>query len=330
MVIMQPILGSHYQSDPGQIADCTIGSSDRLAGVDLRQLRYFLAVAEELHFTRAAQRLGIAQASLSEQVRRLEDEIGAPLLGRTSRQVMLTPAGQLVRDRARRVLADVDDTLRTARDVAAGRLGELRVGAVGAALTTTVPAVLRALRVQAPGLTVRVSQLSTTAQLDALADRRLDVGLVRGPAHHPGVHVEPLLRELLVAVLPHDHPLASRTDLDLPDLAGEPLVLWPRADGPGAYDHILALYQRANLSAPAVVEGPDTTTQLALIASGLGISLQPASFGSLGRRDLTLVPLRAPVPTAMLALAWVPPLDDVALRRFIDVARRHVGPVHPA
>lgn len=298
--------------------------------MDLRQLRYFLAVAEELHFTLAARRLGIAQASLSEQVRRLEDDIGAPLLGRTSRQVVLTSAGQLVRDRARRILADVDDTLRSARDVAAGRLGELRVGAVGSALTHTVPAVLRTLRAEAPSLTVRISQLSTTAQLTALADRRLDAGLVRGPAHHPGVHVEPLLREPLVAVLPHDHPLASRADLDLPDLTGEALVLWPRADGPGAYDRILALYQRADLYAPTVIEGPDTTTQLALIASGLGISLQPASFGDLGRRDLTLVPLRAPVPTAMLALAWVPPLDDVALRRFIDVARRNAGPVQPA
>ena len=297
--------------------------------MDLRQLRYFLAVAEELHFTRAARRLGIAQASLSEQVRRLEDEIGAPLLGRTSRQVVLTPAGQLVRNRARHVLADVDDTLRSARDVAAGRLGELRVGAVGAALTHTVPAVLRALRAQAPSLTVRISQLSTTAQLHALADRRLDVGLVRGPAHNPGVHVEPLLHEPLVAVLPHDHPLASRIDLDLPDLAGEPLVLWPRADSPGAYDHILALYQRSDLPAPTVLEGPDTTTQLALIASGLGISLQPASFDDLGRRGLTLIPLRAPAPTTMLALAWALPVDDVAVRRFIDVARRHASPAHP-
>ncbi len=234
---------------------------------------------------------------------------------------MLTPAGQLVRDRDRRVLADVEDTLRTARNVAAGRLGELRVGAVGAALTATVPAVLRTLRAEAPGLTVRISQLSTTAQLNALADRRLDVGLVHGPAHHPGVHVEPLLREPLVAVLPHEHPLSSRTDLDLPDLAGEPLVLWPRADGPGAYDHILALYQCANLPGPTVLEGPDTTTQLALVASGLGISLQPASFGDLGRRDLTLVPLRAPAPTTMLALAWIPPLDDVT--------RRHASPAHP-
>jgi DNA-binding transcriptional LysR family regulator len=297
--------------------------------VDLRQLRYFLAVAEELHFTRAARRVGIAQASLSEQVRRLEDEIGAPLLGRTSRQVVLTPAGRVVRDRARRLLTDVEDTMRTARDVAAGRLGELRVGAVGAALTATVPAVLRTLRAEAPNLTVRISQLSTTAQLNALADRRLDVGLVRGPAHHPGVHIEPLLREPLVAVLPHDHPLASRTHLDLAGLAGEPLVLWARADSPGAYDHIVALYQRSNLPAPAVIEGPDTTTQLALIASGLGISLQPASFGDLGRRDLTLVPLRAPAPTTMLALAWVPPLDDAAVRRFINVAQHHADAARP-
>jgi DNA-binding transcriptional LysR family regulator len=293
--------------------------------VELRHLRYFLAVAEDLHFTRAAQRLGIAQASLSEQIRKLEDEVGAPLLARSSRHVALTPAGRILRGHAQRVLDDIDQALRTTRLVAAGQLGEVRLGAVGSAMTAFVPALLRDLRQQAPDLTVRVRQLSTSAQLLALTEHRIDAGLLRAPVRHPAVRSAEVVREPLTAVLPAGHSLATRQRLVLGDLADETLILWPRAESPGAYDEILRLFHQAGLPSPSIVEAPDTTTEVALITAGLGVALQPASFTGQGNPALTLVPLEEPAPTTALEIAWLPPVENAALDRLLTAARTVAG-----
>lgn len=289
--------------------------------MELRQLRYFLALTEDLHFTRSAQRLGIAQASLSEQIRKLEDDVGAPLLTRSSRHVALTAAGRTLRAHAQRVLDDLDHALHTTRLVAAGRLGEVRLGAVGSAMTTFVPALLRSLRQRSPNLAVRVQQLSTTAQLTALTEHRLDAGLLRAPVRHPAVRTAEILREPLAAVLPTGHPLAARQTATLADLADQTLILWPRVESPGAYDEILSHFHRAGLRPPDIIEAPDTATEVALLAAGMGVALQPASFTALGNPAVISVPLQEPTPTSALALGWLPPVEDAALQRLLSTAQ---------
>ena len=287
------------------------------------RLRYFLAVAEDLHFTRAAERLGIAQASLSEQIRKLEGDVGAPLLVRSSRYVALTPAGRTLQVHAERILHDLEQALSRTRLVAAGRLGEVRLGTVGSAMVTFVPALLRKLREESPEVTVRIQQLSNTAQVRALSEHRIDVGLLRSPAMHPFplIRTAEVMREPLTAVLPIGHPLARRHRITLSDLTGETLILWPRAESPGAYDRIFGLFQEAGLRRPQTIEVPDTISEVALIAAGLGVALQPASFLALGNADITLVQLQDPPPTTAIEIAWLDPVEDAALERLLSTAQ---------
>ena len=289
--------------------------------MDLRRLRYFLAIAEDLHFTRAAQRLGIAQASLSEQIRKLEDDVGAALLVRSSRHVALTPAGRTLQVHAERILHDLEHALHSTRLVASGRLGEVRLGTVGSAMTTFVPALLRNMRQQSPEVTVRIQQLSTSAQLRALTEHRIDVGLLRSPVLHPFIRTAEVMREPLTVVLPAGHPLTQRRRITLADLTSETLILWPRAESPGAYDEIFRLFQKAGLRRPQTIEAPDTSSEVALIAAGLGVALQPASFAALGNADITLIQLQEPAPTTAVEIAWLHPVEDAALERLLSTAR---------
>lgn len=143
---------------------------------------------------------------------------------------------------------------------------------------------------------MRVQQLSTTAQLRALIEHRIDVGLLRAPVLHPVIRTAQVTREPLTVVLPAGHPLAERHRLTLADLSSETLILWPRAESPGAYDEILKLFQEAGLRQPQTIAAPDTSSEVALIAAGLGVALQPASFTAAASAAITLVQLREPAP----------------------------------
>jgi DNA-binding transcriptional LysR family regulator len=293
--------------------------------VELRQLRYFLAVAAHLHFSHAAASLGIAQATLSEQVRRLEDELGFPLLARSSRHVSLTPAGKTFQQGAARALQQLDHAAHQAVDIAAGRSGRLRLGAGGTALTHAVPTILRALRTEAPDLHVTVVQLSTAAQLTGLVHGDLDAGFVRGGAMPTaGVRLEPLVAEPLQVVVPADHRLATARParVELEQLVDATLVIWPRADAPGFYDQIIDLCARHGFRPHAILQASDTPSQLALVAAGLGIAIQPTSFTTLGHPGVVTLALADPAPTNTLYLAWRAPIDNPAVIRLRDTARQ--------
>ena len=176
--------------------------------MELRHLRYFVAVAEELHFRRAAERLHMSQPPLSQQIRALEEEVGATLLLRNQRRVELTAAGAAFLERAREILDAVEDAARQARRVQRGEVGRLAVGFVGSAMYSFVPELLRAFREQAPDIALRLHELGTTEQLRQLEDGRLDVGFMRAPGRWPGLRVETVLEEPVVVALPDLHPLA--------------------------------------------------------------------------------------------------------------------------
>src|SRR4051795_5181142 len=192
-----------------------------IAPMELRHLRYFVAVAEELHFRRAAERLHMSQPPLSQQIRQLEEEVGAQLLLRNQHRVELTASGAAFLERAREILDAVEDAARQARRVQRGEVGRLAVGFVGSAMYSFVPELLRAFREHAPDIALRLHERGTTEQLRQLDDGRLDVGFLRTPGRWPGLSFETVLEEQVVVAMPDVHPLAQRPIVRLSDLTGE-------------------------------------------------------------------------------------------------------------
>lgn len=293
--------------------------------VELRQLRVFLTVAAELHFSRAARRLHISQPALSQQIRALEKALGVPLFERTSRATELTAAGRVLRDAAPRVLFEAERAQSLVTQAADGTVGLLVVGSVGTALASITPRILRAMRTRFPDLRLEVSQQDTAAQLLAIAEGRLDVGLVREAVETPAVAVEHLVSEPLLAVLPDDHPRAHPAHegdlLDAARLADDPFVLWPRALGAPFYDIIISYCHGHRFSPRIVAEGADIETQLGLVAAGMGVSLQPAYYANLRVPGVVFRRLAGDVPMVALQVAWRRHDPSTAVARFVDAAR---------
>jgi DNA-binding transcriptional LysR family regulator len=286
--------------------------------MELRHLRYFVAVAEELHFRRAAERLHMSQPPLSQQIRRLEEEVGATLLVRNQRRVELTAAGQAYLDRARDILAAVEDAAREARRVQRGEVGRLDVGFVGSAMYSVVPEVLRAFRERFPDVGLRLRELGTTEQLRRLEDGRLDVGFLRPPGPRPGLSIETVLLEPVVAALPEHHPLAAAPEVRIEDLAHEPLVLMTRAGAPGLRDALAALTDGPGED-EIVQEVTEMQTLVGLVAAGAGVSLVPQSLRALARTGVVYRDLTGDVPMVRLSAAWRTGDDSPVLAAFLEL-----------
>ncbi|EKQ6334226.1 TPA: LysR substrate-binding domain-containing protein [Pseudomonas aeruginosa] len=249
--------------------------------MELRHLRYFIAVAEELHFGRAAERLGISQPPLSQQIQALEEEIGARLFERTNRRVELTDAGRLFLDESRQVLAQVDKAVLLARRAHLGDLGELKIGFTSSApFTSTIPSSIHAFRKAYPDVHLDLQEMSSRQVLKALLEESLQVGVIRPLALPDAVHWVELFREPLVAVLRADHPLAAGSEdgLAIAALAEEPFVFFPRSYGTGLYDQVIALTRQAGFSPRIAQEASEAMTIIGLVSAGLGVSILPASF----------------------------------------------------
>lgn len=263
--------------------------------MELRLLRYFIAVAEELHFTRAAERLHMAQPPLSQQIRQLEEELGVALLARTRRRVELTEPGRQFLADARRILAEVDQAVHRARRAARGEVGELTLGMVtSAALEDTLPRLLRAYRQRYPSVAITLRELSTGEQLAALREGRIDLGFLRPPVHEPGIVLTTLVREPLVAVLPAAHPLARRRRIPLKALAAEPFIMIPRQHGLGILDLVTGACLQAGFTPRIAQEARELQTVVGLVAAGFGVSLMPGTVRKLRHSDVAYVPLLAP------------------------------------
>ncbi|MEU5366850.1 LysR family transcriptional regulator [Streptomyces sp. NPDC005925] len=297
--------------------------------MEIRLLEAFLAVADELHFGRAARRLGIAQPPLSQRVQRLERELDVRLFDRNRHGVSLTPAGTEILDHARRVVAGADHITRLAHGIRSGDSGTLRIGAVGSAFYQALPQLLAPSREQLPHLTLTVREMETPQQLDALLTAELDVGLVRPPARR-GLRSRTVWQEPLVVALPSPHPLASATAVTVNDLAGEPLVLFPRASGPGYWDQLDALLRQAGIALEPAAEADHVTTMLGLVALGAGLGLVPASAQVLQLAGVRFRPL---TPRTELPLAAVINPDTLtpAVDRFLStLPAEPVRPEGPA
>jgi DNA-binding transcriptional LysR family regulator len=292
-----------------------------MTGVELRHLRYFVAVAEELHFRRAAERLHISQPPLSQQIRQLEAEVGATLLHRNQRKVELTAAGNAFLVRARAILDAVEDAALEARRVQRGEIGRLAVGFVGSAMYSFVPELLRAFRESSPDITLRLHELGTTEQLHQLEDGRLDVGFVRIVRPRPGLMFEFVQEEEVVVALPEAHPLARQERVRLAELEGEGLVLLTRAGSPGLRSSLAPAIQELGGEEQIVQEVAEMQTVIGLVAAGVGISLVPASVNALERAGVTYRPLEGDAPVVRLAMAWRADDDSPVLAAFLEGAR---------
>ncbi len=282
--------------------------------MELRQLRYFIAVAEELHFRRAAERLHISQPPLSQQIRALEDELGFELLTRSRRRVQLTPAGEAFLRDARVVLGELDGAVATARRIDAGQTGRLRVGFVGSALLSIVPGTVERFRASRPGVAIELRERSTVDQLRAVSAGVIDVGLVRPPIDDDGeLRAQTVLRERTVAALPAGHALARLVRVPLARLAAEPLVLFPRDQAPGFHDLLIAALGSTGAGPRVVQYAPEMLTIIGLVAAGTGVSLVPASVSRLALDGVTYRPVSGAPRSELVAITRA--RDESALVR---------------
>jgi DNA-binding transcriptional LysR family regulator len=289
--------------------------------MELRHLRYFLAVADELHFGRAAARLHIAQPPLSQQIRQLEAELGYPLFLRTQRRVRLTEAGAAFRAEARALLERLEQAKAAAGRVARGEAGALAVGFIASATYALLPRLYRRFRERHPDVALGLEEMSTAEQVEALRAGRIQLGLARPPVGDDTLHVETLSEEPLVAALPARHPLAARKTLPLRALAHEPFILFPRQPRPGWIDVVQDACRAAGFRPAVAQEVLELSTAVTLVAAGIGVSLVPASAQGLRLDGVAYRPLRAPAPRTTLVALRRPDDPRPVVDRFLAVTR---------
>ncbi|MBW5247604.1 LysR family transcriptional regulator [Streptomyces poriferorum] len=299
--------------------------------MELRHLFAFIAVAEELHFGRAAKRLQMAQPPLSQQIRRLEKELGVQLFERNTRSVRLTSAGESFLQPVRTVIEDLDTAVQAAKAAGRGEYGRVSIGFAGASSHETLPRLTRAVRAAHPAIElVMTGQTYANVALARVADGSLDLGFVRLPVTQPGVTFRVIDEEELVCALPSDHPLAARESVPLEVLAGEPFVSFPANTGSTVRDAMVGACEAAGFNPRVVQEAPDSYTILALVAAGVGATLTVTSVQHIQQSGLVYRPLAGPPIRRQAALAWRADNPSAALRAVLAVAEEALPTPRPA
>ncbi|KFC43383.1 LysR family transcriptional regulator [Klebsiella michiganensis] len=273
--------------------------------IELRHLRYFIAVAEELHFGHAAARLNISQPPLSQQIQILEQQIGARLFARTNRSVSLTEAGRQFLADSRQILSQVDDAAARAARLHHGETGELRIGFTSSApFIKAVSDTLSTFRRRYPDVHIQTRETNTREQIVPLNEGALDLGLMRNTQLPDTLAWERVLREPLLAMVPRDHPLASQPRVSLRELAREPFVFFDPHVGTGLYDDILGLMRRYDLTPAITQEVGEAMTIIGLVAAGLGVSILPASFRRVQLLEMCWLPIEEQDAVSEMWLVW--------------------------
>ncbi|WP_323101386.1 LysR family transcriptional regulator [Intrasporangium sp. YIM S08009] len=292
----------------------------------LRHLDYFVAVAEERHFGRAAERLHMAQPPLSQQIRRLEAEVGAQLFVRTTRRVDLTPAGAAYLVRARAILGAVEEAAAEARRVAAGSLGRLVVGCVGSVTYSLLPELSARLAEELPGVDFSFrGEMLASEQVQALREGTIDLGFLRPPVADPALAVTQLRSDRLVLALPAAHPLARRARVDVAHLRGQDLIVHSADRRSAMYDVVLRLCRDAGFEPTVRHEVGETSTLVTLVAGGLGVAVVPEPVQALALEGIVYRPLGRPATSVELVVAHRADRHEPHLTRTLDVVREVVG-----
>ncbi|WET38816.1 LysR family transcriptional regulator [Citrobacter enshiensis] len=273
--------------------------------IELRHLRYFVAVAEELHFGRAAARLNISQPPLSQQIQILEQQVGARLLARTNRSVALTAAGRQFLADSRQILGLVNEAAARAERLHQGEAGELRIGFTSSApFIKAVSDTLSGFRQDFPDVHMQTREMNTREQIAPLSEGALDMGLLRNTLLPDTLNREVILHEPLMAMIPREHRLAQKPVVTLVELAKEPFVFFDPHVGTGLYDDILGLMRRYNLTPVITQEVGEAMTIIGLVAAGLGVSILPASFQRVKIDEMCWIPIAEADAVSEMWLVW--------------------------
>jgi DNA-binding transcriptional LysR family regulator len=293
--------------------------------MDLRHLKYFLAVAEELNIGRAATRLHISQPPLTRQIKSLEDELGVQLFIRTAKGVELTQAGEMFKEEASHIRMLVEAGIDRVQRAGEGKLGRLDVGIFGSGIYDIIPKLLQDFRQKLPGVNIVLHTMNKTEQVEALRQRRITVAFNRMAHPLPDIGRELVATERLFAALPTDHPLAAQTSVTLDALADIPHVLFPNVGRPNFIDHVIELYKQRGFDLAISQEVGDAVTGIALVARGFGATLVPESAtSSITVAGTVFRPLaHAPQATVDLSCLYRATDQSALLKAFLDVVRSH-------
>jgi DNA-binding transcriptional LysR family regulator len=294
-----------------------------VADIDLRQIRQFVTLAEELHFGRAAERLHMTQPPLSMAIRALEDALGVQLFHRTRRSVALTPAGEIWLGHARRLLADAERLPSIAQRAARGELGQLRLAFVSIASYALLPDLVCRFRAAFPDVRVELREATSDVQFEALSKGEIDAGIIIRPDEdfRPSVSHRPLPGEPLVAVVPEGWGSARQT-VSFEEIAEHPLIFFPRQVAPAYYDIVSDYYARHGRSFRIHQEAIQMQTIIGLVAAGLGVSLVPRSMTAMSRQGARYLALENPPPPVEVCMIWKDGEDQPALRSFLALLDR--------
>jgi DNA-binding transcriptional LysR family regulator len=290
--------------------------------LEIRHLRYFVAVAEELHFGRAAQRLHIEQPPLSQQIRRLEEMLGHALFLRTSREVRLTAAGEELLERARHTIRKIETDVAATQRIGRGEAGALTVGFIGSGMLTALPKMLGRYRRQYPKVDLQLREFHTASLIDALLNGTVDVGFMRDAGAVEGLQVETLLAEPFVVVLPRKHSLAKEKSVAVKSLQHEPFVLFSPAYGNVAWKKTVAVCEAQGFMPRVVQEAPQWLTIMRLVGAGLGVTIAPACVEGLAGDDVVCRKLRPRSEPTHLELAFRVNEARPIARAFSELARK--------
>ena len=298
--------------------------------MELRHLKYFIAVAEELHFGRAAQKLCIAQPPLSRQIKLLEEEIGVILLERTKRRVVLTTAGEIFLADAKVSVAQAEGAIRNAQRAARGEIGKLAIGFVHSAGYNKIPSLFCLMHNRYPEVSLFLDEMTIEEQEDALRTYRIDVGIVRPPLiSTEGLSMQVISTEPLVVVLPETSHLAGEAEISIKSLAQEAFILVSRHAAPGYYDQFINLCTNTGFTPKVVQEAKTSPAIINLVASGIGISILPSSLENLQRTGVVYRPLKNPAPTSDLAIVWHTHNKSPTLWSFLKIVWEVTGIEYP-
>ena len=292
--------------------------------MELRHLRYFLAVAEELNFTRAAKRLNIAQPPLTQQIKALEAEMGIALFDRSGYRVTLTDAGKSFMPQVARILADVRNAVLIAKRAATGDVGHVRVGFTeSASFNPLVTAAFRRFRLAFPEVEVSLEEGASTVLAAALREGRVDAAFIRPPLRAAeGLALHIVDEEEMVVAVSTSHPLAERADLEIRDLVNETFVLYPRVERPGLADTVIAACEKAGFSPKVKQYTPQLSSTINLVAASMGVSIVPKSMQGLQPQAVSYKRLRDQHLTALLGIAYRDDESSAPVLRFIETAQR--------